>query len=77
MSRYDAWIDTGDLRPQQEIELAAGETERSLQRRSAELAARLAPEVARGLRDGTLVARPQSEEGASYDPKPLRGATSL
>ena len=73
----DEGIDTGDVLAQEEIEIEPGETEGSLQRRSAELAARMAPTVARGLRDGTLTPRPQPKEGATYDPKPPRGASSL
>lgn len=75
--RIDEGIDTGDLLLQEAFEVARGETEASLQRRSANVAARLAPDVVRALRDGTVQARPQPEEGASYDPQPPRGASKL
>lgn len=75
--RIDEGIDTGELLLQEAIDVADGETEATLQQRSARVAARLAPDVVRGLREGTLASRPQPEEGASYDPQPPRGASKL
>jgi folate-dependent phosphoribosylglycinamide formyltransferase PurN len=73
----DEGIDTGDLLAQTPIDIAPGETERTLQRRSAKLAGQMATDIVRGLRDATLAPKPQPEAGAGYDPKPPRGASSL
>jgi len=73
----DEGIDTGPLLAQEKLAVGAGDDERSLQRRSAQAAARMAPGVLIGLRDGTLSPWAQPEAGASYDPKPPRGGSRL
>ncbi len=73
----DEGIDTGDLLAQEGFDIAEGSDERTLLRQSAELAARMTPDVLSGLLDGTLTPWPQPAAGASYDPKPPRGGSRL
>ncbi len=75
--RIDAGIDTGPILVQRELEILPGERERSLERRATELAVALLPELIAGLRAGTLEARPQPADGASYFASPPDGASEL
>ncbi|MGH9795839.1 MAG: methionyl-tRNA formyltransferase [Candidatus Acidiferrales bacterium] len=73
----DQGIDTGPILLQRELEILRGETEASLMRRCAQLAAALLPEALALVADGKAVALPQDETRASYFPIPPRGASTL
>lgn len=73
----DEGVDTGDILEQRELDVAKGDNESTLRRRCAVLAGEMAADVLRGLRDGTLERRPQSDQGASYFGQPPRGKARL
>jgi methionyl-tRNA formyltransferase len=66
--RIDAGMDTGDMLLQREIEIGATETSPELGARMAELGAPVTAETLRGLAAGTLAARAQNHEEATYAP---------
>ena len=66
--RIDAGLDTGDLLLARELEIGERETAPELAARLAAAGAPLMAETLRGLRDGTLTARPQDSSGASLAP---------
>lgn len=73
----DEGIDTGDIIMQQAIAIMPGDSERTLQRRTAALAADLLPAVINGLAQGRAPRRAQVHEEATYFPNPPRGASRL
>ena len=66
--RIDAGMDTGDMLLQTEMDIGPKETTPELAARMAEAGAPLMVETLRGLADGTVAARPQHHEEASYAP---------
>jgi len=66
--RIDAGMDTGDMLLQQEIPIASDEKTPELAERLADLSANLMSETLRGLRDGTLHAKPQNNSEATLAP---------
>jgi len=66
--RIDAGMDTGDVLLQSEMEIGGRETAPEVASRMAEAGAPLMVETLRGLGGGTLTARPQENEQASYAP---------
>ena len=69
--RLDAGLDTGDLLLQETTPIAATDTAQTLHDRLADLGADLLVKTLQSLRSGTLEARPQDPEQASYAP-PLK-----
>ncbi len=65
----DAGMDTGELLLQRSIDIAPGETAAELEERLAHLGAGVIVETVEGLRDGTLIPRPQPEDGVSMAPQ--------
>jgi methionyl-tRNA formyltransferase len=66
--RIDAWMDTGDILLQKEVEIGPAETAPELAARMSEVGAPLMAETLRGLAEGTLIPRPQAHEQASSAP---------
>lgn len=66
--RIDAGMDTGDMLLQKLMDIAPGDTTATLATRLAEAGAPLMAETLRGLRAGTLPAKPQEHDQASYAP---------
>jgi methionyl-tRNA formyltransferase len=66
--RIDAGMDTGDLLLHRETAIGPAETTPRLAQRLAELGAPLMAETLRGLRDGTLPAKPQDHAQATLAP---------
>jgi folate-dependent phosphoribosylglycinamide formyltransferase PurN len=73
----DEGIDSGDIVTQATLGITAGETESSLQSRSAAVAAELIRRVLPAVLAGTAPRIPQRAEQASYFPAPPRGRSSL
>ena len=73
----DEGVDTGDTILQQTLQIASSESERSLQRRSAALAASLLLRAIDLIANGRAPRTPQEEASASYFPSPPRGASKL
>jgi methionyl-tRNA formyltransferase len=65
----DAGMDTGELLLQRSIDIAPDETATELEGRLAHLGAAVIVETVEGLRDGTLIPRPQPEDGVSMAPQ--------
>lgn len=65
----DAGMDTGELLLQRSIGIAPDETAAELEERLAHLGAGVIVETVEGLRDGTLIPRPQPEDGVSMAPQ--------
>jgi methionyl-tRNA formyltransferase len=65
----DAGMDTGELLLQRSIDIAPDETAAELEKRLARLGAGAIVETVDGLRDGTLIPRPQPEDGVSMAPQ--------
>lgn len=63
-------MDAGDIYGQWKLPIASGETEGSLRRRLAELAAVAAVEIVQLIERGALVGVPQDEAQATYFPRP-------
>src|SRR6202049_634244 len=66
--RIDAGMDTGDMLLQQEIEIAPNEIAPALTKKMSEAGAPLMAETLRGIASGSLVARPQKHDEATYAP---------
>ncbi|HSC44291.1 MAG TPA: methionyl-tRNA formyltransferase [Candidatus Acidoferrum sp.] len=66
--RIDAGMDTGDTLLQRETPIGPAETTPQLAERLAQLGAPLMAETLRGLRDGTLRAKPQNHSSATTAP---------
>ncbi len=64
----DEGMDTGPILLQREVAIEPGETAEELSARLAEMGADLVLETLDGLEAGTLVPRPQPEEGATVSP---------
>lgn len=66
--RIDAGMDTGEILLQRKTPIAPAETALQLAERLAELGTPLIAETLRGLRDGTLVPKPQDHNAATFAP---------
>ncbi len=65
----DAGMDTGELLLQRSIDIAPDETAGDIEERLAHLGGGVIVETVEGLRDGTLIPRPQPEDGVSMAPQ--------
>ncbi len=75
--RIDEGIDSGPILLQREFDILQGDTEHTLQTRSAGLAAKLVVEAVALLASGTAQWIPQDNSAASYYPLPPRGKSVL
>jgi methionyl-tRNA formyltransferase len=66
--RIDAGMDTGDMLLQREVEIGPSETAPELAARLSEFGAPLMSRTLRGLAEGSIAARPQSNADASVAP---------
>ena len=69
----DAGMDTGDFLLQRALDIAPNETAGELEERLAHLGSDVIVETIEGLREGTLIPRPQPEDGVSMAPMTSRG----
>jgi UDP-4-amino-4-deoxy-L-arabinose formyltransferase / UDP-glucuronic acid dehydrogenase (UDP-4-keto-hexauronic acid decarboxylating) len=69
-----AAADAGDIVMQEELEISKTETQGSLRKRLAELAARVAVETLRSIRDGSVTLTPQDETRATVFGRPDEAA---
>jgi methionyl-tRNA formyltransferase len=66
--RMDPGMDTGPILLTREVEIGEAETAEELGKRLAEIGGELVKEAIKGLKQGTVRAVPQAEQGASYAP---------
>src|ERR1700680_1922796 len=66
--KIDAGMDTGDMLLQQEIEIAPNETAPELTKKMSDAGAPLMAGTLRGIASGSLAARPQNHDEATYAP---------